>query len=236
MQELLVVNPSKRPSKRRKAASPAQKRARAAFAAMARARAGKKRTHRKAKRATSRKSTSLSIMSNPRKRRHHARRRNPVSTSLVKKPMSILSPALVGALGATAVNTILAKVPLPASLNTGKMKYVTQGIAAIALGAVASKLGVRGSMAAQMAEGSLTVTLHQAITDIAGGMGMNLSGVGYYLPGYGVARGPSPGANPARMAGMNGMGKYLTGPGAPRSNVMPMPSPVKQTMRGFGFR
>lgn len=234
MQELLVVNPSKRPSKRRrKAASPAQKAARAKFAAMARARSGKKRTTRR-----KRKSTSLSIMSNPSPRRHKRktasrRRRNPSarSTSLVRKPMAIITPALIGALGATAVNTIMAKLPVPASLNTGKMKYLTQGAAAIALGAIASRLGVKGSLAAQMAEGALTVTLHQAITDIAGGMGMNLSGMGYYLPGRGVSAGPNPAANPARLAGM---GKYITGPGAP----MNMPQRAPQTMRGirsFGF-
>lgn len=244
MQELLIVNPSRRPSKRRKtrkAASPAQKRARAAFAAAARARAGKRRTKRKA-------SPTLSIMSNPRKRRthrrhtHHARRRNPLHLgggSL--KPMSILTPALIGALGAVTVNTVLGKLPLPAAAMTGKVRYVTQAAAAIGLAMLAKKLGVKGATAVQAAEGSLTVTLHQAIVDVAGGMGMNLSGMGYYLPGVGVRNAiPYQGANPAPMA-MNGMGKYITGPGAPRANVVPMsraPMAMKGISRGkggFGF-
>lgn len=225
MQELLIVNPSKRPSKRRKstkAASPAQKRARAAFAARSRARSGTKT----AKRRTRRAAPALSVMSNPRRRRHVAkaskrasrRRSNPLSmTSVIKKPMAMLTPALTGALGAIAVNTILSKLPIPASMNTGKMKYVTQGVAAIALAMIASKVGVKGAMAAQMAEGSLTVTLHDAIKDIASGFGMNLSGMGYYLPGVGAGRAvPSRAANPGQMA-MQGMGKYISGPGAKSS-------------------
>jgi hypothetical protein len=135
---------------------------------------------------------------------------------LVSSPIATLKPALVGAVGATAVNTILARVPLPAMLMTGRTRYLTQGVAAILLGTVASRFGGLGAAtAAKMAEGSLTVTLHQALTDLAGGMGVNLSGMGYYLPGYGVAAGPAAGANAARMAGMS---KYLTGPG---SSVVP---------------
>ena len=135
---------------------------------------------------------------------------------LIGSPVATLKPALVGAVGATAVNTILARVPLPAILMTGRTRYLTQGVAAIVLGTIASRFGGLGAAtAAKMAEGSLTVTLHQAITDLAGGMGVNLSGMGYYLPGYGVSAGPAPGANAARMAGMS---KYLTGPG---SSVVP---------------
>lgn len=238
MQELLIVNPAKRPSKRRKtrkAASPAQKRARAAFAAAARARAGKKRTSAKRR---SKPATAITVMSNPKKRRV-TRRRNPVARAggLLKKPMAMLTPALMGALGATAVNTILGKLPLPAKAMTGKMRYVTQAAAAIGLSMVAQKLGVKGALAAQMAEGSLTVTLHQAITETASGMGMNLSGMGYYLPGAATSAVPSRSANSAPMA-LNGMGKYLTGPGS--AKVTPITSRglsgVSSIRRGsFGF-
>ena len=236
MQELLIVNPSRRPSKRRKstkAASPAQKRARAAFAAMSRARAGKKR--RATKRKSPAKSTSITVMSNPKRRRRSAskrRRSNPSARSIMSKPFAMLTPALIGAVGATVVNTALAKLPVPATMNTGKMKYVTQAAAAIAMGFIASKVGVKGAMAAQMAEGALTVTLHNAITDVAGGFGMNLSGMGYYLPGYGVQAVPSASGNPGRLAG--GMGQYMTGPGSAPA-AMPMPVRRNTGMRGFGF-
>ncbi len=240
MQELLIVNPSNRPSKRRKstkAASPAQKRARAKFAAAARARAGKSSTKRRARRAP-----AVSVMTNPRRRRHVAkatkrashRRSNPLSmSSVIKKPLAMLTPALTGAVGAIAVNTILSKLPIPASLNTGKMKYVTQGVAAIALAMIANKVGVKGAMAAQMAEGSLTVTLHDAIKDIASGFGMNLGGMGYYLPGVGVGQAaPSRSANPGQMA-MKGMGKYLTGPGSKSGGLRGVSGVGK--IKTFGF-
>lgn len=244
MQELLIVNPSRRPSKRRKstkAASPAQKRARAAFAAMARGRANNPRKRKSAKRR-SKPSTALTIMSNPRKRRsvakrtHSRRRRNPINLGTSqKKIMGILTPALIGALGATAVNTILARLPIPAIAMTGKARYLTQAAAAIGLSMIASKMGVKGTTASQLAEGSLTVTLHQAITDIATSAGMNLSGMGYYLPGVGV-RGaiPSRAANSAPMA-LNGMRAYVTGPGSPRAMVMNgIPRQTRKTS-GFGF-
>lgn len=244
MQELLIVNPAKRPSKRRKstkAASPAQKRARAAFAAMARARSKNpaKRRTRSAKRA---RTTGVTIMSNPRKRhtkrrtvRARARRRNPISVGRLK-PMSLLTPALMGAVGAVAVNTILGKLPLPASATTGNMKYITQATAAMLLAVVGSKMGGKSAMMAQMAEGSLTVTLHQAIVDLASGAGMNLSGVsgmGYYLPGR-TAVMPSRSSNPAQMAGM---GRYLTGPGAGQGTPGLTQSIQNRArgMRGFQF-
>lgn len=170
----------------------------------------------------------LLVIGNPSRRRRGGKRRRSSGRSrgrsrysvrgLISSPVSTLKPALVGALGAAAVNTILARVPLPAMLMTGRARYLTQGVAAIVLAGVASRFaGLGAATAGKMAEGSLTVTLHQAITDIAGGMGLNLSGMGYYLPGYGVSAGPNPGAAAARgMSG--GVGKYMTGPG---SSVLP---------------
>lgn len=157
------------------------------------------------------------------RRARHAMGRSYSLGGLMRSPIATLKPALIGAVGATAVNTILARVPLPAMLMTGRTRYVTQGIAAILLGTVASRFA-GGATAAKMAEGSLTVTLHQALTDLAGGMGVNLSGMGYYLPGYGVSAGPQPNANAARLSG--GVGKYMTGPG---SSVVPF-----RRMAGMG--
>ncbi len=245
MQELMLIsNPAKRPSKRRKstkAASPAQKRARAAFAAAARARSTNpaKRAKRRVKRA---RTTGVTIMSNPRKRRTkrtavraRARRRNPISMGRIK-PMSLLQPALIGAVGAAAVNTILGKLPIPASAMTGNMKYLTQAAAALALAVIGSKVGGKSALFAQMAEGSLTVTLHQALVEGAGNMGMNLSGIngmGMYLPGR-QAMMPSRNANPAMLAGMS---SYVSGPGAGRGTpgLQQTVSRNSRGMRGFGF-
>lgn len=239
MEELLIVNPARRPSRRRNP-SPAQKRARAAFAAMARARAKNPRKRRAARRrhnpmtldatpsryAPAPKMTGLVYKRrrNPAKRRavHHRRRRhNPLNIGGGSmKPMHLLGNALVGAVGATVVNTALSKLPIPAVAMTGKMRYATQAVAAIGIGMLLSKVGPTKKYAAQMAEGSLTVTLHDLIKEVAAGAGMNLGGMGYYLPGVGVQAVPSASGNPGRMAGM---GKYLTGPGAPmRGSVTPI--------------
>jgi hypothetical protein len=232
MQELLIVNPAKRP-KKRKAASPAQKRARAAFAA----KYGKKRAA--PKRRTTRKSTTKAIvMANPRKRRATARKttrrykRNPTSISIrsvTARPMALLKPAFTGALGAIGVNTVLSALPLPDMLTQGRVRYLTQGAAAIGLGMIAQKLGVSGATASKMAEGSLTVTLYQAITDIARGAGVNLGkmrGLGYYTPArrVGFNSAPNRGMNTARLNAYvtgngsvpprGGMGMYVTGSGA----------------------
>lgn len=136
----------------------------------------------------------------------------------------MVGPALTGAIGAVAVNTVIARLPIPAMLNTGRVRYVTQGALAIGLGMLASRMGLGSGVAAKMAEGSLTVTLHQALVDIAAGAGMNLSGFGYYLPGR-AAMPPSGSAAPTPRA-MAGMGKYVTGPG---SNVSVLPA-----RRGMG--
>lgn len=249
MQELLIVNPAKRPSKRKatkRKASPKQIAARKKFAAMVRARAGKS----PAKRSSPRKANPIMATKRRKARRSNpvkatvkrvTRRRNPVARVAKRsrrrnpislgggslRPMALLKPAFIGALGATAVNTILGKLPLPAAAFDGKMRFVTRGVAAIALGMIASKLGARSAIAAQMAEGSLTVTLHDMITEYSSDMGMALSGfpnptgarLGYFAPGTNATRG-----------GQQRVGAYVSGPGAklgayttgPGSNVMQM--------------
>lgn len=177
--------------------------------------------------------------------RSRARRRNPISTrrlslrSAISRPASFLKPALTGAVGAIAVNTVMARLLpmlLPAQLQatfmTGRVRYLTQGIAAIAVGVAAQKLGVSGRVAEKMAEGSLTVTLTDAIRDLSSQFGMPLGGMGYYLPGINVNRAvPSASGNPAVLNGLRGrMGAYVTGPGSFPGNVTPM-----RRMAGLGF-
>ena len=91
------------------------------------------------------------------------------------------------------------------------MKYVTQGIAGILL-AVAGKKVLPSSVAANMAVGSLTVTMHDAIKEIAGGLipGIQLGGVGYYTGGYPATAVPAALSAPAPSRGraMAGVGMY----------------------------
>src|SRR5208282_3429778 len=145
MQEILLVNPARRPSKRSKSAkraSPAQLRARAKFAAAARARSKKgaavmsnpkRRTSRHTAKRTALRANPAPRTHHAKKRVHHRRRRNPIGGST--KPMSLLTPALIGALGATTVNTVLAQLSsfLPASLVTGNMSYITRIAASLGL-------------------------------------------------------------------------------------------------------
>lgn len=176
---------------------------------------------------------------NPKRRRRRARRHAAVmgfarrarrsggralgilsgSTGSLGRPMSMIGPALTGAIGAVAVNAVSARLPLPAMLTSGRVRYVTQGALAIGLGMLASRFGLGAGVAAKMAEGSLTVTLHQALVEIAAGAGVNLSGMGYYLPGRSASM-PSASAAPTPRA-LAGMGKYVTGPG---TNVSVLPS------------
>lgn len=232
MEELLIVNPSRRPSKRRKNPSPAQKRARAAFAAMARARSknpAKRRASTKRRTHAKRRHNPIAVS---RVTRRTSRRRNPISLrGSLNKPMAMIGPALTGAIGAIAVNTVLSKIPLPAIAMTGKARYLTQGAAAILLGVLAQKVGMKGATAVRMAEGALTVTLHDAMKEIAAGMGMNLGNMGYYLPGLG-ARGAVP---PRGAAAAPNLGQYISGPGAGSRRVGNISSiSARPTMAGMG--
>lgn len=239
MQELLLINPSKRHGKKKRAKrrsnpSPAQRAARAKFAAMARARAHNPRRRRRS--SAKRRSNPITVV-------HHARRgasrrrRNPVNSGAISfrraigSPLSVLKPALMGAVGAAVVNKGLSLLPLPPMLMAGRVRYFTQAVAAIGVGVIAQKLGVRGATAADMARGSLTVTMYDALRDVAAPY-INLNGMGYYLPGIGVQAVPSAAGNAAQL--MNGMGKYVSGPGAP--NVTPIGASRVAGLRGLkGF-
>lgn len=217
-----------------------------------RRRKSRRKAHRKARRASRRTMSPLQKMyfgggarSNPSRRRRSSRRRSRGMLNLgagklsigsaLRSPVATLKPAAIGAVGAIAVNTamgrILPMIPGAPAFMAGRMRYVTQVMGALALAGLASKLRVIGpSTAAKMAEGSLTVTMVDVIRDFAGQAGINLAGMGYYLPGYGVnATAPVPGgaARPARLAGV---GQYLTGPGA--GSVLPFKRSNMNGMRG----
>lgn len=144
----------------------------------------------------------------------------------VAHPFSIVGPALTGAVGAALVNTVLGRLPLPAAAMQGNVQYVTRGAVAIGLGMLASRFGLGSAVASKMAEGSLTITLHDLIVQVSAQAGFPLSGMGYYLPGR-QAIAPAASSAPARMAGM---GRYVTGPGSPAGSVVP----INRQARSFG--
>jgi len=225
MEELLIVNPRRR-------------------RARAKRRSGKRRSA--AQRAATRKMLAANrarrgggvTLLNPRRRRRASARRyrrNPAALSLgrfgtigTQQPMRIVQNAAIGAVGAVALNAVLSRLPLPMALMTGRTRYLTQGVFALGLGMLAANFKlVGGPIAAQAAEGALTVTLADAIKDFAAVAGFPLAGMGYYLPGVGVQAAPNRGASPAMH-----MGKYVSGPGS--GNVTPLRRTMG-AMKAFSF-
>jgi len=227
MEELLLINPHKRGARRRKARTPAQRRATARMLAANRSRRAPVAKRRRARRHNP---APVVYAANPAPRRHRRRaaplaalhrtqrryRRNPAPR--MAGVMGMAKNAFQGAIGATVVNTVINFVPLPAVMKTGRMMYVSQGLLAVLLGVFGRKV-MPGNMAAKMAEGSLTVTMHSAIKDVVGGMvpGMNL---GYFPGGYvsggipGVSSAPAPAAlaeylNQPSMAGLGEVSEYV---------------------------
>lgn len=150
-------------------------------------------------------------------------RRNPISLNMLTPT---LSRAATGAAGALAVNGIVSNSPLPDSMKTGNMIYLTKAAIAALLAAFGPKLPVVGRFARDMAQGSLTVTLTDFGKQFAAGQGINLSGVGYVSPAN-IVNGKLP-YNAASLGGkfarMGRVGEYVN------SNVRPL-----KTMRVNGM-
>ena len=253
MAEILLVNPARRPSKRKsnpKRRSAAQRRATAKLVAANRARAKgsavmsnpKRRRRNPAKRraraATATKVRYVTRHRNPAKRVSRRRRRNPIGlNSSGARPMSLFTPALVGALGATAINTVFNTIApsLSSTFTTGYMPYVGRAALSLGLAMVAGRGGKHSPVMLQAAEGSLTVCLHDLIVNLSGGMGMTLGGMGVYMPGRNMQ---TPSAN-GRPTQLNGMNAYLTGSGSPAAQQMAQRQRAMaaqpQRMSGFGF-
>lgn len=223
-QVLLVGNPARRKhkAKRRSAASPAQKRARAKFAAMARSGAFHK--HRKTR--------SNPVKYRPARRRaaakpHHRRhtRRNPISGASMRSITGKLRVAAFSAAGALGVDVLYGFVGsyLPATMQTPKdaagatnyAYYLGKGAGAIALGLALRK--VMGAVKADhMVQGSLIVTLHDLMKDF---VATNVTSVplGMYPRAQGLVPQRLGGLNPGRIVsqagrtvGMGGVGEYLS--------------------------
>lgn len=182
MQELLLIgNPAKRRRaktarrKSRKAASPAQLRARARFAAMARGRTTPNPVHRRRARRTV-------------ARTHRRVRRNPIGGGTLRSLVPMLQNAAWGGAGALVNDVAYGYVQpyLPATFQTpvpgaglSLGYYVGKGAVAIALGVLGRR--IVGARAARMTEGALSVLAHSAMKDAAASAGINVP-MGY-MPG-----------------------------------------------------
>ena len=156
MEELLIINPRKRGSKRRtvkrndagrfvKSSGPAPKRRKRNPVAAANPAPRYHARIRKAKRA---------------------RRRNPAARIAgTGNFTSMLMAGLQGGLGAVAVDTVVGYLPLPDAVKTGYGKHVVRVAAAVALGTFGRRF--LGPMARTMSAGALAVTMRDAFRERA---------------------------------------------------------------------
>ncbi len=108
--------------------------------------------------------------------RAHAikRRRNPIKRT--SKMMDLIMGSAVGAGGAIATDVILAKLPIPENLKSGTALPAVKGGLSIAIGMIVSKFGKNKKIGEQLAQGGLTVALHDMAKPMLSGMVPGLSG------------------------------------------------------------
>lgn len=130
----------------------------------------KGKTMAKAKRNTARKATTARKTTTTAKPRR-AKARRAVTVSYRRNPLPArakgivaenIKPAAIGAAGALALDVIVSKLPIPASLKTGPANYAARAVGAIALGMIAEKAGLKHDTAVSLSRGGLTVVLHDA--------------------------------------------------------------------------
>lgn len=208
MAQLLLVNPSVRPSRRKKkGVNKMKRRSRAQLAAtkklvalnrarrkskkvtlgdsvMARKRRSKrtlksvKRHGKPASRAAFRKS---GYARNPiRLRRRVKRRSNPIAAKLGLGGIGkSVIPAAVGAGGAITLDLLWSYLPVPAMVKTGPMRHVAKAAGAIGLGIIAGML-VKKDTANALAAGALTVVMYNAAREAVATFAPNIP-LGEYL-------------------------------------------------------
>lgn len=206
MAELMLVNPKKRKTRgkkkmaaRKKRRTPAQKAAtRKLVAYNKRRRNPARRKRRTTAAAPARRRRALSTMSAAKRRRAPVRRRttttrrvyrrNPTRKTMMQNIMTKqIQPAAIQASGAIGLDIVYGYFGqfIPAQLNTGMLRHVTKGVAALGLGFVASNF-MRNTTANEMAKGALTVTMHGAFKEAlqqfmpAIPLGMDTAELGYY--------------------------------------------------------
>lgn len=131
----------------------------------------KGKTMAKAKRKTARKATTARKTTTTTAKPRRAKARRAVTVSYRRNPLPArakgivaenIKPAAIGAAGALALDVIVSKLPIPASLKTGPANYAARAVGAIALGMIAEKAGLKHDTAVSLSRGGLTVVLHDA--------------------------------------------------------------------------
>lgn len=138
------------------------------------------------KRKPRRKSTKGLVTQTRRTTTVTRRRRNPAARQRTGIVMKVQNAA-VGAAGALAVDVAMAKLPfIPENLKTGPFSSATKGAVALVIGMAVEKFGKNKRLGVQLAEGGLTVALHDAAKSMVGptiGLGQydyDMAGLGDY--------------------------------------------------------
>lgn len=103
-------------------------------------------------------------------------RRNPIggsSSSLTNQ----VKTAAIGAVGALAVDIAMTKLPLPLNMQTGIMKNAAQGLVSIGIGMLVSKFGKNKSLGQNLAQGGLTIAIHDGMKGMLAGKVPGLAGI-----------------------------------------------------------
>jgi len=233
MQELLFVNPSSldddrlenpRGKKRRKGGKRFSAKQRAWQKTFAQRYGGGKKKRKKGKRrsnpqsivykGTKKRVSNAAWRKSPYRRNPH-RRRNPANFARafsVKGVTNTVMEAAQGAVGATVVDIVMGQVVrsgvLPAVLLSQPAYSLVKAAGAIGLGVVVTQFAPRGilrNIGAEMAKGSLTVTLAGLIRSylpVDMTMGRYMRGMGYSVPGT-VLR--------SYLPNRSGVGAYMQG-------------------------
>jgi hypothetical protein len=234
MPPLMIVNPSKRPSLRRgkkgqfMARTSHRRRRRASnITVWNRNPAPVRRVRRRARRRSTFRANP--IFATPHRRRRRAAtakrvsvrryRRNPTGLAGGRgslRFMALVGPAAGIAMGAVGVELAMGYLPLPASLTTGPVRYLTKGALAVVVGMGISKFANRKAGEA-FALGGLVIAFHDALKSgiinfmptAKFGAYVPRGGMGYYSPGQQVPAG--------RMNAMGLIPPPAGSPGAPTS-------------------
>lgn len=201
MEQLMLINPSARPSKRKKPRSAAQKAATRRMVA-ARRSASKAPATRSKRRAPSRVMQGI-------KKRMKSRRKNPIGGGIA----SMFMPAAKGAIGAVAINTLETQVLsrfLPGMMQGDIGKYGTRIALAIALGTMGGRI-IGNANARQAAEGALVVALHDVIVTTVNKVLPAGVGLAAYAPNFDTPA-PARGNRLGAYSPLAGMGKGATSP------------------------
>jgi hypothetical protein len=175
----MLINPSRRPSKRRHIAMAKRRRKRRH---VVRARSSNPvRRHRVHRRHRARRANPFLFKRKRRRSRGmvaHRRRRNPLGGRFTLRGFTTqtLVPSTIGAVGALGVDMALNLLPVPVAMKTGIMAPVTRIAGAVAIGALVGMMSNR-RIGEQAAAGAITVVLYDTIKGMIGAKVPGLHGL-----------------------------------------------------------